>query len=381
MKKPLALLLLSLLFIPLEYCNAQSLVSVMFTQKQIANIKIGEEEYASLRWEMIGQDVQVYWNAYNDPSTVLGQYIVLPDYTYIDPQKSLYITWNGTITLEGRITLVMESVMANKQVTVQYAIYTGSTSPFGKPSTTYHLTVATIVGKTYLVYLAGSPKWGFQFSLVENGSVPLLYIYDGNGHLETSYYVTSYNQSYEYGGVEGLGFTVQKVISAPFQVVKTTLYAGLEITVKPVSGWGTTYKPFPNAAVTPNKVQPDQQVQVVFTIPEGASGYSSNLASFPTTEPVTTYDPATNQYTVTFSFLSQAQGKLYTIVLGSTVGEIEYQSSLPVEVLNYAYMQYLVPTLAITVSLCFAVLIIFLWRRRSEPLHPEMAYKTSQDWS
>ena len=153
------------LLIPVEYSRAMNSLDIYFTQKEVCNISLDGKPFESLRWEIVGTDVQLYWGAYNDPLTVFGQYIITANETFRDPLKAIYVEWDGKITEEGRIHLILKS---NKALTVKFTNYTGEVSPFGRPPATYKIKIAAIEGQAYLVYLAGSPAWGFQFGWNQN---------------------------------------------------------------------------------------------------------------------------------------------------------------------------------------------------------------------
>jgi len=365
---------------------AQGEVPVLLTQNQIANISIDGNPYLSVRWQLVSQaeepDVQLYWSNYNDPLTILGQYMIVANVSHKDPLNSLYVTWDGKVTEEGRISLVVRSV-TNKPVTVLFNDYVGEVGPYGRPLKTYMLTVAANEGQTYLVYLGGSPKYGFDFILEENATIPMLRIYDHKGELKQNFWITSVMMPYEYGGVGGVGFWVEKVIYGdPSHMVQTMIYGGSELVVKPVEGWEpVVIEPFPFAAVTPSSVEPNQPVKVVLQLPEGASTFTTNLQS-PTvrpyiSDPVQTYDPIADRHTVTFQFGSEAQGKQFTLDFSTLSEDVQYKSTLNVMVKTFAYMQFL-PGIAGGIGLfAFVGLLVFLLRRRAEPLHPEIAFPMS----
>jgi len=366
------------LLIPVEYSLALNSLDVYFTQKEVCNISLDGKPFESLRWELISEsDIQLYWGAYDDPLTVFGQYIITTNETFRDPLKAIYLEWNGEITDEGRIHLVLKS---NKALTVKFANYTGEVSPFGRPPTTYKVKLAAIEGQAYLVYLAGSPAWGFQFGLEENGTIPLLRIFNDRGELQTSYWITSFMKPYEYGGVEGIGFLIEKVYLKNVRRILTWIYAGKEITVKPVEGWGATTKPFPFITVSPNKVEPKQKVEIILKLPSEAKDFTTNLYDFPVENPVKTYDPVTDKYFLTFTFKDEAQGKQYTIWFRTQVGDTLYEDKVQVQCMPYSYMQYLVPIAALAFVLIIIGLIILAIKLRREPHHPAKALELAHIW-
>ena len=364
------------LIIPVEYSHAMNSLDVYFTQKQVCNISLDGKPFMSLRWELVGSEPQLFWGAYNDPLTIFGQYIIVANKTFCDPQKQIYVFWDGNITSEGRIHLILRS---EKALAVKFTNYTGKVSPFGRPLAKYKLKVAAIEGQDYLVYLGGSPKWGFQFGIEEKG-IPLLKVYDGRGELQTTYWITSLNQSYEYGGVEGLGFIVEKVLLNRTRTVITWIYAGEEITIKPVEGWGAVTKPFPFITISPNRVEPKQKVEIILKLPEGAKDFTTNLYDFPVENPVKTYDPVTDKYFLTFTFKDEAQGKQYTIWFRTQVGDTLYEDKVQVQCLPYSYMQYLLPIAIIVFILVMIGLIALAVKMKREPLHPEQALRLSEEW-
>jgi len=330
----------------------------------------------SLRWELVGSEPQLFWGAYNDPLTIFGQYIIVANKTFCDPQKQIYVFWDGNITSEGRIHLILRS---EKALAVKFTNYTGKVSPFGHPLAKYKLKVAAIEGQDYLVYLDGSPKWGFQFGIEEKG-IPLLKVYDGRGELQTTYWITSLNKPYEYGGVEGLGFIVEKVLLNKTRTVITWIYAGKEITIKPIKEWGSLKRGFPFLTASPDKAEPGMPIEIILKLPKDAKDFTTNLYDFPVSTPIKTYDPLKDEYHIKFSFKPEAQGKRFTVWFRARVGESTYEDQIQILCLPYSYMQYLLPASILILIFVIVGLIALVIKMRREPLHPEQALRLSEEW-
>jgi len=363
----IVILLVLVLLKSIDRSFAQAETTLLCTQADLANVKVGDVNAFSIRWVLIGEDCQISWFAFNDESACFALEIVFPNTVFRDPFDFTEGYWTGEISPEGRATFVLKSDKGPISVTL--TPFKGGPIPvFGRPSTAYRKTVATEAGSLYDILLGDEHRFSFSFSLIENSTIPLLRIYDLQGNVLGEQPMTAFMLPYEYGGVEGVGFMMRETLLNQ-SIVKWIIYSSREITVKPSGGW--VIKPLPFAVISPDRVDPNQLVTLRFVLPEGATTYETNLYQYPVSQPTHEYDASTKEHVLSFQFYPEARGKQFTILVSCTSYGARYQSELLIEVLPYAYEPYLPSILGTIGFIIFLGVIIKVIRGRTGPLSPD----------
>jgi hypothetical protein len=163
--------------------------------------------------------------------------------------------------------------------------------------------------------------------------------------------------------------------------VKWLLYSGHELTVRPNVGFGQG-KPLPSFLVDPasSKVEPNWLISMRFTLPEGVTNYTTNLEGYqkyinkPISQP--SYNSQTKEYTVSWSFNNNAQGRAFTITVQSMKHGIVYTSETLFQVVQPAWQSIAWAAAAggVIIFVLVFVLVIVIKTKRVKPTATEAVF-------
>lgn len=373
------LLLLSLGSLTLSV-SAQEPILLLLADYEWAHITIGDTPTESIRFDKIGSDIQLYFHSFNDSSTIYDQLVIYPNQTFQDSLRLLTIHWNGTLTTDNKLLLTLQSITL-EPVSLIITKYEATRLTIGHPPMTYVKPIITLPAEnqTQQIYdVLLDNEWLVSFdwtwATLENQTLPQLRLYTTDGNLRDTRLITAEMKPViDYGGVDGVGWIPQILTT---QFVKWLLYSGHQITVRPNSGFGYG-KPLPYFSVEPHttKIEPNQDITIRFTLPLGATNFTSNLESYlkylnqPLPQPE--YDRQTQEYTLSFSFNNNAIGKVFTIGIQTVKHGVTYLSETRLQIIQPVWQNLIwsiaAGIAAITIFSIFLLVIVKTKRVKPTP--------------
>jgi len=368
-------------FIPFVHAQEEP-VLIILADYEWAHITLGDTPTESVRFDKIDTDIQIYFLAFNESSTVYDQFIISPNQTFTDPLRMLLFSWNGTLTTNNKLLLSVQSI--NRQpISVVTSKYEAASVIIGHPPMTFLKTVITppAENQTQQIYdVLLDNEWLVSFDWAwtefENQSLPQLRLYTVEGTLRDTRLITAEMKPLvDYGGIDGVGWIPQ---SLTIQYIKWLLYSGHEITVRPNVGFGTG-KPLPSFSVDPStpKVEPNWLITLTFTLPEGQTNFTCNLEGYQkylnSPLPKPEYNTVKREYTWFFSFNTNAIGKAFTISVQTIKNGIIYTGETRIQVMQPAWqsLSWAIAAGAIILIVFGAIIWGILKTKRTKPTATE----------